>query len=69
MRKNYLGPAVYHSLRYKVFVMEITFQAGITGEKDASEPFFALHDKKGYDYYSFYGLLKKQGQAESFGIG
>lgn len=44
--KNYLGPAVYHSLRYG-FRYGDYLQAGIVGEKDAGEPFFALQDKKG----------------------
>ena len=66
--KNYLGPAVYHSLRYS-FRYGDYFQAGITGEKDAGEPFFALHDKKGYDYYSFYGLLKNRGRLKALALG
>ena len=64
--KNYLGPAVYHSLRFRYGDY---FQAGITGEKDAGEPFFALHDKKGYDYYSFYGLLKNRGRLKALALG
>lgn len=31
--------------------------AGIVAEKDSGEPFGALHNKQGYDYYSFYLLL------------
>ena len=47
--KNYLGPALYHSLRYSFHYGDY-LQAGVTGEKDAGEPFFALHNRKGYDY-------------------
>lgn len=38
--KDYLGPPVYHSLRYS-FRYGDRLQAGVTGEKDAGEPFFA----------------------------
>lgn len=67
-RKNYLGPAVYHSLRYNFHYGDY-LQAGITGEKDAGEPFFALHDKRGYDYYSFYCLLKNRDRLKSLAVG
>lgn len=66
--KSYLGPAVYHSLRY-AFRYGDYLQAGITGEKDAGEPFFALHDRKGYDYYSFYCLLKNRGRLKALALG
>lgn len=66
--KSYLGPAAYHSLRY-AFRYGDYLQAGVTGEKDAGEPFFALHDKKGYDYYSFYCLLKNRGRLKSLALG
>lgn len=63
-RGSYLGPKVYHSLRY-AFSSGRHLAAGVTGEKDAGEPFFALHDRKGYDHYAYYlqlqdlGFLKK----------
>ncbi len=66
--KNYLGPAVYHSLRYS-FRYGDYLQAGIVGEKDAGEPLFALQDKKGYDYYSFYFLLRNSGKLKSLALG
>ncbi len=66
--KNYLGPAVYHALRYG-FRYGDYLQAGIVGEKDAGEPFFALQDKKGYDYYSFYCLFKNLGRMKSLALG
>ena len=50
--KTYLGPSMYHSLRYGFRYSENVY-AGITGEKDAGEPFGALHNKQGYDYYSY----------------
>lgn len=66
--KNYLGPAVYHSLKYD-FRYGDYLQMGIVGEKDAGEPLFALQNKKGYDYYSFYCLLKTSGRLKSLALG
>jgi len=67
-RKTYLGPSVYHSLKYS-FRYGDYLQAGITGEKDAGEPFFALHERKGYDYYSFYLLLHHLGKLKTLAVG
>lgn len=64
----YLGPKQYHSLRYQFRYGEYV-QAGISGEKDAGEPFFALHNKKGYDHYSYYIQLKQLGCLENLVIG
>ena len=66
--KNYLGPSMYHSLRYNFHYGEY-LQTGVVGEKDAGEPLFALHNRKGYDYYSFYFLLKDLGRLKSLALG
>lgn len=66
--KNYLGPAFYHSLRYNFHYGDY-LQVGVTGEKDAGEPFFALQDNKGYDYYSFYFLIKDIGRLRTLALG
>lgn len=66
--KNYTGPPWYHSLRYS-FHYGDHIQAGVTGEKDAGEPFFALHDRKGYDHYSYYFLLQHRGWLRSLALG
>lgn len=66
--KNYLGPPFYHSLRYG-FRYGDYLQAGITGEKDAGEPFFALHDRWGYDHYSIYLLMKNWGRLQTLAVG
>lgn len=66
--KNYLGPSMYHSLRYNFHYGEY-LQTGVVGEKDAGEPLFALHNRKGYDYYSFYFLLKDLGRLKSLVLG
>ena len=66
--KDYLGPSLYHSLRYSFRYGE-RIQAGVSGEKDAGEPFFALHNGKGYDHYSYYLLLKEWGRLQALAIG
>lgn len=66
--KNYLGPSMYHSLRYNFHYGEY-LQTGVVGEKDAGEPLFALHNRKGYDYYSFYFILKNLGRLKSLALG
>ena len=67
-QKNYLGPAMYHSLRYGYRYGDY-LQMGITAEKDAGEPFFALHNEKGYDYYSIYFLLRNLGKLKTLALG
>ena len=64
----YLGPKQYHSFRYQ-YKYSSYFQVGISGEKDAGEPLFALHNKQGYDHYSYYIQLKHLGRIENFTIG
>ena len=66
--KDYLGPSLYHSLRYN-FRYGDRLQVGVTGEKDAGEPFLALHDRQGYDYYSFYLLMKDCGRLQTLAVG
>lgn len=66
--KEYSGPSLYHSLKYSFYYGDY-LQIGMIGEKDAGEPFFALHDRKGYDYYSFYLLLKNLGILKCLALG
>lgn len=66
--KTYLGPPPYHSLRY-AFRYKENIYAGITGEKDAGEPFGALHDKQGYDYYSYYLFINRIGRLKTLALG
>ena len=66
--KDYLGPPWYHSLRY-AFRRGDYVQAGFAAEKDAGEPFFALHDKQGYDHYSYYILLQNLGLVKALALG
>lgn len=64
----YLGPPFYHSLRYS-FRRGDYVQAGFAAEKDAGEPFFALHDRRGYDHYSYYFLLQNGGWLKTLAVG
>ncbi|MCC8186237.1 MAG: helix-hairpin-helix domain-containing protein [Bacteroides sp.] len=66
--KNYLGTPCYHSLRYE-FRYKDRLHVGMTAEKDAGEPMFALHNKQGYDHYSFYLLLKDIGPLNTLAVG
>lgn len=43
--KNYLGPSLYHSLRYNFHYGDY-LQIGVTGEKDAGEPFLPCTTEK-----------------------
>ena len=66
--KDYLGPSWYHSLRY-AFRRGDYVQAGFAAEKDAGEPFFALHDRQGYDHYSYYIYLQNLGRLKALAVG
>ena len=65
---TYLGPSVYNSVKYS-FRYSDRLYAGVVAEKDAGEPFGALHNRYGYDYYSFYLLLKDCGRLKALAIG
>ncbi len=65
---DYLGPPWYHALRY-AFRRGDYVQAGFAAEKDAGEPFFALHDRRGYDHYSYYIYLQNLGWLKALALG
>lgn len=65
---KYLGPPLYNSLRYS-FRYGNYLQAGVSGEKDAGEPFFALYNRKGYDSYSYYLLINTPGKLKTLALG
>ena len=65
---TYLGPSVYNSVKY-TFRYRDQLYAGGVAEKDAGEPFGALHNRYGYDYYSFYLLLKDCGRLKALAVG
>lgn len=66
--KRYLGYAFYHNFRYS-FRYNDKVYVGLTAEKDAGEPFFAGKNKKGYDHYSPYVLIKNVGRINALALG
>ena len=67
-REGYLGYKYRHWLRY-AFTRGSWVKAGIVTSQDAGEPFFANRNGKGYDYYSFYLLLRKLGPIKTLAAG
>lgn len=74
---KYLGDKYKHSLRY-TFNYGDYMKIGVTGAKDAGEPFFRRGNECGYDTYSAYLQLKHLGKIDvlvagdyklSFGMG
>lgn len=53
---KFLGLPWYSNIRYSFRVGHIV-EWGLNAEKDEGEPFFALKNKKGYDYLSFHLML------------
>lgn len=66
--KSYLGSSLYHSLRYG-FHYKNRLYFGVIAEKDSGEPFFVKKNRKGYDFYSFYFLLKDIGNLKALALG
>lgn len=66
--RRYLGYANYHNVRYR-FQYSNQLYWGITMEKDGGEPFFAGANKKGYDFYSLYLLIRNMGRIRSLALG
>lgn len=66
--KKYIGSPFYHSLRY-AFHSKDQLYFGLTAEKDAGEPFFRAGNKKGYDYFSFYFLVRNKGRLKALALG
>lgn len=66
--RKYYGSSVYNNLRYN-FNYRNQIMFGLTAEKDAGEPFFSKFNKKGYDYYGAYVLLKDIGRLKVLALG
>lgn len=67
-REGYLGYQYKHSVRYD-FTYGDYVRFGLLGSQDAGEPFFAGKNKTGYDFYSFYFMLKKLGRVKTLALG
>lgn len=66
--QRYLGYAFYHNIRYSFRYSDKVY-VGLTAEKDAGEPFFAGKNRKGYDYYSPYLLVRDLGRIKTLALG
>lgn len=67
-KQGYLGYKYKHWLRY-TFNYGQRVKAGITASQDAGEPFFAGKNSTGYDYYSFYILLRDMQRLKALALG
>lgn len=65
---GYQGYKYKHSLRYE-FSYGDYIRFGVLGAQDAGEPFFAGRNNMGYDFYSFYFVLKKIGRIKALVLG
>ena len=65
---GYRGASFYNNLRYSFRYSDKVYW-GLTAEKDAGEPFFTGENKKGYDYYSPYLLIKNIGKLKTLALG
>lgn len=65
---GYMGYQFKHSLRYD-FTYGDRVRLGFLGSQDAGEPFFAGRNSMGYDFYSFYLVLKKLGRVKALAVG
>lgn len=65
---GYMGYKYKHDVRY-TFNFSNRVKAGLTGAQDAGEPFFAGRNRAGYDYYSFYVMLKDMGRLKTLVVG
>ena len=66
--KRYLGCSYYNNVRYSFRYSDHVYW-GLTAEKDAGETFFVGNNKKGYDYYSPYLLIKNVGRLRTLALG
>lgn len=65
---GYMGYQYKHSVRYD-FTYGDNIRLGFLGSQDAGEPFFAGKNSMGYDFYSFYLVLKKLGSIKALALG
>jgi hypothetical protein len=65
---DYQGTDLKHWFRY-TFSFGNTLKFGFTGAQDAGEPFFKGKNKLGYDYYSYYVMLRNVGKLKSLALG
>ena len=67
-RNGYSGSRYQHTFRYRLNYRE-RVKLGVTGAKDAGEPFFTGRNRWGYDHYSYYLQFKDIGCLENLCVG
>lgn len=67
-RNGYLGYRYKHSFRY-AYSYGQSMKFGVVGAQDAGEQFFSGRNSWGYDYYSFYLMLRDWGRMRAFVAG
>jgi hypothetical protein len=65
---RYIGSAQKIFMRYS-YNYKQSLSYGITGEKDAGEPFLRGAQRNGFDFYSFHFFLRQSGTIRSLAIG
>src|SRR5574344_50991 len=65
---GYLGYKYANSFRYNYHYSDF-IKLGIVGSQDAGEPFFAGKNRFGYDFYSYYFVLKNYGRLKCLAVG
>lgn len=67
-QNGYSGSRYQHTFRYRLNYRE-RVKLGVTGAKDAGEPFFTGRNRWGYDHYSYYLQFKDIGCLENLCAG
>jgi hypothetical protein len=67
-RNGYLGYKYKHWLRYS-FTSGQRLKAGLLASQDAGEPFFSGQNQWGYDFYSFYFLMRDIRRLKALALG
>ncbi|HEY1112023.1 MAG TPA: helix-hairpin-helix domain-containing protein [Chitinophagaceae bacterium] len=65
---HYLGSKDHIQFRYQYRYKNL-LQFGLTGDKDAGEPFFREAQDKGFDFYSFHLFARKLGAVKALALG
>ncbi len=67
-KKGYLGYPYKHYLKYD-FHYGDHVKAGFVASQDAGEPFFSGKNQWGYDYYSYYIMVRDLGRIRTLALG
>lgn len=65
---RYLGSKDHLQFRYQYRYKNL-LQFGVTGDKDAGEPFFRKVQDKGFDFYSFHLFARRLGVVKALALG